>query len=215
MIMENFLTKRIMETLLLILLTLIFSDAQAVSKQLTKEQWQDATSAVVKKYEPAVDAELIPYFHRVNVTYPPKKIALLTFKKEKDIELWAQDTKTRWKFIRSYPLMASSGSSGPKLHMNDNQIPEGIYKVVELNPFSSQHLSMMINYPNEFDRAYAKEDGRTNLGDNIFIHGKNLSVGCIAVGDDAIEDLFVLLRTGKPGVSRLLKQKHARKNHSY
>ncbi|GAB4418539.1 MAG: hypothetical protein Fur0044_14590 [Anaerolineae bacterium] len=30
-----------------------------------------------------------------------------------------------------------------------------------------------------------------------------------------IEDLFVLLRTGKPGVSRLLKQKHARKNHSY
>lgn len=30
-----------------------------------------------------------------------------------------------------------------------------------------------------------------------------------------IEDLFVLVRNGKPGVSRLLKQKHARKNHSY
>ena len=29
------------------------------------------------------------------------------------------------------------------------------------------------------------------------------------------EDLFVVVRTGKPGVSRLLKQAHARKNHSY
>ena len=29
------------------------------------------------------------------------------------------------------------------------------------------------------------------------------------------EDLFVVVRTGKPGVSRLLKQVHARKNHSF
>ncbi len=29
------------------------------------------------------------------------------------------------------------------------------------------------------------------------------------------EDLFVLVRNGKPGVSRMLKQVHARKNHSY
>jgi hypothetical protein len=30
-----------------------------------------------------------------------------------------------------------------------------------------------------------------------------------------VEDLFVLLRTNRPGVSRILKQNHARKNHSY
>ena len=30
-----------------------------------------------------------------------------------------------------------------------------------------------------------------------------------------IEDLFVLTRPGKPGVSRILNQVHARKNHSY
>lgn len=29
------------------------------------------------------------------------------------------------------------------------------------------------------------------------------------------EDLFVIIRAGKPGVSRLLNQAHARKNHSY
>ncbi len=31
----------------------------------------------------------------------------------------------------------------------------------------------------------------------------------------AVEDLFVLLRHNRPGVSRVLKQVHARKNHSY
>lgn len=30
-----------------------------------------------------------------------------------------------------------------------------------------------------------------------------------------VEDLFVLVRNGRPGVSRMLKQRHARKNHSY
>jgi tRNA G10 N-methylase Trm11 len=30
-----------------------------------------------------------------------------------------------------------------------------------------------------------------------------------------VEDLFVLLRNNRPGVSRLLRQVHARKNHSY
>ncbi len=30
-----------------------------------------------------------------------------------------------------------------------------------------------------------------------------------------VEDLFVVVRNGKPGVSRIIRQKHARKNHSY
>lgn len=30
-----------------------------------------------------------------------------------------------------------------------------------------------------------------------------------------VEDLFVLLRNNRPGVSRVLRQVHARKNHSY
>ncbi len=30
-----------------------------------------------------------------------------------------------------------------------------------------------------------------------------------------VEDLFVVVRSGKPGVSRMIKQRHARKNHSY
>ena len=48
---------------------------------------------------------------------------------------------------------------------------------------------MMINYPNNFDRLQAIKDGRRNLGGSIFLHGKSMSVGCLAVGDKAIDQL--------------------------
>ena len=56
------------------------------------------------------------------------------------------------------------------------------------------HLSMMVNYPNQFDRLQASKEGRRKLGNNIFIHGKSMSVGCLAVGDRAIDQLFLLGR---------------------
>ena len=38
----------------------------------------------------------------------------------------------------------------------------------------------------------AAKDGRKNLGGDIMIHGKNVSSGCLAVGDESAEELFVL-----------------------
>ncbi|MBV8516492.1 MAG: hypothetical protein JO197_03720 [Acidobacteria bacterium] len=52
---------------------------------------------------------------------------------------------------------------------------------------------MKVSYPNAFDLAMAKRDGRTRLGGDIFMHGNALSIGCIAVGDAAIEQLFTLV----------------------
>ncbi len=51
---------------------------------------------------------------------------------------------------------------------------------------------MMIDYPNDFDRLQASKEGRNKLGGNIFIHGKSSSVGCLAIGDKAIDQLFLL-----------------------
>ena len=51
---------------------------------------------------------------------------------------------------------------------------------------------MMINYPNNFDRLQASKEGRRKLGNNIFLHGKAFSVGCLAVGNKAIDELFLL-----------------------
>ena len=52
---------------------------------------------------------------------------------------------------------------------------------------------MELNYPNEFDLKQAKINNRDNLGDDIFIHGKKRSTGCIAIGDLAIEQLYPLV----------------------
>ncbi len=159
-----------------------------------KLNWDAAIDKAISKYCLRAEPELIHYFYQAQVTYPPQDVALLAFKKEKKLELWARDAKTRWRHIHNYPLTAVSGRLGPKLKERDGQIPEGIYHLVSFNPFSAMHLSMMIDYPNNFDRLQASKDGRTNLGNNIFLHGKSISVGCLAIGDHAIDQLFVLTR---------------------
>lgn len=72
------------------------------------------------------------------------------------------------------------------------QVPEGFYAIESLNPNSAYHLSLRVSYPNAQDRLQAKAEGRTKLGGDIMIHGKALSAGCLAMGDEAAEELFVL-----------------------
>jgi murein L,D-transpeptidase YafK len=170
-----------------------WSNTTHPAKHITTRDLHQAVQQVIGEYAPFADAELQPYFQQASIHYPPKKIALLTFKKERKVELWAKDKQHPWSKVLTYPLTASSGQLGPKLRYHDDQIPEGIYRVVAMNPFSNWHLSMKLNYPNEFDIKHARQDGRTNLGGDIFIHGKDLSVGCLAVGDVAIDQLFVLV----------------------
>jgi murein L,D-transpeptidase YafK len=90
-------------------------------------------------------------------------------------------------------VQAASGGPGPKLREGDRQVPEGLYKLLWLNPNSSYHLSMKLDYPNAFDRGKGRADGRTRLGGDIFIHGRAASIGCLAMGDPAIEELFTLV----------------------
>jgi hypothetical protein len=151
---------------------------------------------VVAKYGPAARARLLPHFRKAGVTYPPKSVALLVFKQERRVSLWADG-----RFIRAYPILAASGHAGPKLREGDYQVPEGLYRIAYLNPSSSYHLSMKVSYPNAFDLQMAKRDGRTQLGGDIFMHGKNLSIGCVAVGDPAIEELFTLV--AQSGLARV------------
>ena len=162
-------------------------------KPLTAEE-------VVEALGKAVDARLQPLFGRARVPYPPAHVHLLAFKQERKIELWAQAGGGPV-FIRSYPVLLASGKSGPKLAKGDWQVPEGIYAVTSLNSASNHYLSLKLDYPNAFDRQKAAEENRTNLGGDIFIHGKGLSRGCLAVGDAAIEELFVLAaRMGAPNL---------------
>lgn len=150
-----------------------------------------SVDTVLDAFAPAAIAQLQPYFKKAGVSYPPNDVALIAIKDEKKLELWARDTGT-FKLIRPYPIKAASGMRGPKLKQGDRQVPEGIYHISRLNPNSNYHLSMKVDYPNQFDREHALDDGRTDLGGDIFIHGKAVSAGCLAMGDNAIEELFVL-----------------------
>lgn len=151
---------------------------------------------VLAKYGPSARARLVPYFKKAGVAYPPRELAFLVLKEEKRMAVWARSGDS-WRFVRNYPILAASGHAGPKLRQGDSQVPEGVYRIEHLNPNSSYHLSMKVSYPNAFDRRMAQRDGRRNLGGDIFIHGKAVSIGCVALGDRAIEELFtVVAQTG-------------------
>jgi len=159
-----------------------------------KVNMDKAIDNAISRYGLQMEPHLKGLFNKAGVSYPPQDIALLAFKKERHIQLWAKNENKAWRYIHTYPLTAFSGRLGPKLKENDRQIPEGVYRLASFNPFSSMHLSMMINYPNHFDRLQASKDGRTKLGGDIFLHGKSYSVGCLAIGDKAIDQLFLLVR---------------------
>ncbi len=153
------------------------------------------------EYGPAARERLAPFFRRAGVAYPPGFLKLVGLKRERRVEVYAGRGEQDLRHIRSYPILAASGGSGPKLREGDRQVPEGIYRIEALNPNSLYHLSLRLNYPSPFDRQMAVAEGRQNLGQDIMIHGDNASVGCLAMGDAAAEDLFVL--AADTGIERI------------
>jgi hypothetical protein len=175
-------------------LTLLMLVSQLAFPMAHKVNIDSAIDEAVRRYGLKTEPHLIKAFQQAHVHYPPDSIALLAFKKERTMELWAKNQGHSWRYIHRYNLTAFSGHLGPKLRERDGQIPEGIYRLTTFNPFSNWHLSMMLDYPNAFDRQQALKEGRHQLGSNIFLHGKNKSVGCLAIGDTAIDQVFLLSR---------------------
>lgn len=146
----------------------------------------------VEQFGPAARARLAPDFERLGLAYPPRRIVLVGLKREKRLEVWVAGAAGRLRLLKAYPILGASGRLGPKLREGDLQVPEGLYRIESLNPNSRYHLSLRVNYPNAFDRAKGALDGRKTLGGDIMIHGKSCSIGCLAMGDPAAEELFVL-----------------------
>lgn len=159
----------------------------------------------LEQYGPAARARLEPHFKAVGIAYPPQRLVLVGLKQERVLEVWVSADGKRYKLLHTYPILAASGVSGPKLREGDRQVPEGLYRVELLNPSSLYHLSLRVNYPNEFDLKHARAEGRTQPGSDIMIHGKAASIGCLAMGDPAIEEIFTLAaETGIEKISIIL-----------
>ena len=124
-------------------------------------------------------------------------VFLRIFKESRELELWVRQAD-RFHLFRTYPICDFSGNLGPKLRQGDLQSPEGFYFVTsrQLNPSSRFHLSFNLGYPNAFDR----QKGRT--GSALMVHGNCVSIGCYAMTDAGIEEIYTLvdaaLRNGQP-----------------
>jgi murein L,D-transpeptidase YafK len=120
---------------------------------------------------------------------------LRAFKKEQKLEVWAKNkADDNFILLKSYEYCASTGILGPKRRSGDRQIPEGFYEVDLFNPQSQYLLSFRINYPNKSDLVFAD---KLNPGDNIFIHGHCVTIGCIPIGDENIQELYLLAAKAK------------------
>lgn len=161
-------------------------------KPVHKRWFSRALNKRLAEISPAAIKRIEDKFRTAKAAWPPAEIGLVAIKDKKTLELYARADGGKWTFIHSYPVLAASGGAGPKLVRGDKQVPEGVYRISFLNPNSRYHVSMRVNYPNSFDRTMARKDGRKDLGGDIMIHGKRSSAGCLAMGDPAAEELFVL-----------------------
>ena len=109
------------------------------------------------------------------------------FKESRELEVWVAQA-SQFALFKTYPICAWSGELGPKLKEGDGQAPEGFYAIErsQLNPKSSYHLSFNIGFPNGYDRQH----GRT--GSHLMVHGRCVSIGCYAMTDAGIEEIYLL-----------------------
>ena len=117
-------------------------------------------------------------------------VYLRAFKQSAEMELWMQpEPGLPFIRVRNYRVAAASGELGPKLAEGDGQTPEGFYEVTPgaLNPRSNYHLSFNIGYPNAYDRAHRR------TGSFIMVHGSRVSIGCFAMTNDSIEQIYSLV----------------------
>lgn len=159
----------------------------------------------LEQYGDSARSRLQDHFKDAGLPYPPAKLIFACFKQERLLEIYACDEMGEYRWVHAYPIQGLSGGDGPKLRKGDCQVPEGFYRIESLNPNSRFHLSLRLDYPNALDRRQAALEGRTQMGGDIMIHGGSSSIGCLAMGDPAIEELFVLAAdSGRENIEAIL-----------
>lgn len=158
------------------------------------------------------DAESLPETERSRAAYAAQTQSLKTAMAEKGLKLgspvylrltkepaqltaYISDDLGAFKPFRTWPVCSVSGGLGPKTQEGDGQAPEGFYTVkpAQMNPASRYHLSFNIGYPNALDQA----NGRT--GSFLMVHGGCVSIGCFAMTDAVIEEIWTLMQAAYEG----------------
>jgi murein L,D-transpeptidase YafK len=135
-----------------------------------------------------------------------KADSVLVLKKDRVLQL-LKDGKP----FKTYKIALGGQPVGAKSQQGDNKTPEGKYVIDSRNPQSIFHLSLHVSYPNAQDSASAKARHLSPGGD-IMIHGlpkayaylgaahraHDWTLGCIAVTNPEIEEIWRLVPNGTP-----------------
>ena len=134
-------------------------------------------------------------FAAKGLKWPAKYIYIRSFKYDSQMEVWVKnEIKEPFQLFKTYKVCALAGTLGPKRMAGDYQVPEGFYYINEFNPQSNYYLSLGINYPNVSDRILSDS---LEPGGGIFIHGSCVTVGCIPLTDQQIDELYILAAHAK------------------
>lgn len=141
-----------------------------------------------------IEDSLRRQFDAKKMAWPPEDIYIRSFKYDRQLEVWVKEKNEPYKLFKTYKVCMQSGTIGPKRMEGDYQMPEGFYYINEFKPNTNYHLALGLNYPNASDKLLS--DPR-RPGNDIYIHGGCVSVGCIAISDGPIEELYVLTSVAK------------------
>ncbi len=166
-------------TLLLVLLMACAASVPAAQEEIPTS---DKANLLMSKTRPKVVKGLARKGFQLGAP-----IFMRVFKVPGELEVW-MEKKGRFELYKTYPICKYSGYTGPKLYEGDWQSPEGFYTVSgeQMNPNSRYHLSFNIGFPNEFDEA------RERTGSGIMVHGDCESIGCFAMRNSRIEEIYLL-----------------------
>lgn len=129
-------------------------------------------------------------FNKKGLIWPAKEIYIRSFKYDSQLEVWARNSDDEpFQLFKTYKVCVMAGTIGPKRVEGDYQVPEGFYYISMFNPRSEYHLSLKLNYPNESDKLLSD---KVKPGGGIFIHGNCISVGCIPLQNDQIDEVYLL-----------------------
>ncbi|MBL4706424.1 MAG: L,D-transpeptidase family protein [Flavobacteriales bacterium] len=186
-------------TNIIIIMTILLVSNKLMAQSFKTEQLQKSR---VKGAYTHVQDSVQKQLTSLRINLADVHIYLRAVKMDKDLEVWVKhkDSLT-YQLFKTYDFCVLSGKLGPKTMQGDLQVPEGFYYIDRFNPWSTFHLSLGINYPNLADK---RSFSGNNLGGDIFIHGNCVSIGCIPITDQMIEELYVLAVEAKNnGQSRI------------
>jgi|HubBroStandDraft_1064217.scaffolds.fasta_scaffold00024_88 hypothetical protein len=137
-------------------------------------------------------------------TVLPPSDRVVVLKRERKLELFSQG-----KVIKTYRIALGGDPIGPKTRQGDHKTPEGVYVLDFRNAHSRFYRAIHISYPNEHDRAVARQKGVSPGGD-VFVHGlpngfgaigaahrlKEWTDGCIAVTDEEMDEIWKTVSDG-------------------